>query len=130
MENYKYFSPATDPKIVGVDEKTMMMADRAREKSGIPWTITSGKRTPEANAADPNAAKKSAHLTGEALDIGCRDSHRLWSILFGLMNNGARRIGIYVTRCTDDPKKLRVTHVHFDTSPDLPQEVLWIEEEQ
>jgi hypothetical protein len=123
--SYKYFNVKDDPMIIGVDEKTMRLADAARERSGIPWTVTSGKRTPDQNAADANSVKDSAHLTGQALDIRCTDYHQFWAMVFGLMNTGARRMGIYFKTCSDNPTKLIPTHLHIDTDPDKPQEIFF-----
>jgi len=43
------------------------------------------------------------HTTGRAVDIACNDSISRYSILYGLLNSGISRIGIYSN------------HIHVDT---------------
>jgi hypothetical protein len=131
MTEYQYFNPTDDPLMTTVDSKTLRLIDDARGKSGVPWRITSAGRSRDQNNAQKDSVKDSAHLcdpeTGlcQAVDLDCRDNHRLWCMIFGLMNQGARRIGVYFTRCEDDPNKLIPRHIHVDTDPDKPQEVLF-----
>lgn len=131
----KHFNPKDDPLMLTVDGKTMRLVDDARDKAGVPFRITSGGRTAKNNAAQKDSVKDSAHLidpkTGvcEAVDLDCRDSHRLWCMIFGLMNVGARRIGIYVVRDTRNPNRLIPRHIHVDTDANKPQEVLFLSEE-
>ena len=44
MSNYKYFR---DEEIKNLDLEFVAMLDKARHVSGVPYTITSGYRTPE-----------------------------------------------------------------------------------
>ena len=126
----KYFSKEADPLIEGLEGSILRLIDDARGKAGVPFRITSGRRSPDSNSGQKDSVKNSAHLTGRAVDLDCRDSHRLWCMIFGLMNVGARRIGVYVTRCEDNPNRLIPRHIHVDDDPDKPQEVLFLQMEQ
>lgn len=69
------------------------MADIGRGYSGIPWKITSGFRTPEYNK-NIGGAVNSDHLTGDAIDVLCRNDEERWKIIDGAMKAGFRRFGI------------------------------------
>lgn len=81
---YKYFSQSEVNKYQ-LEPKLWELLDKAREISGVPYLITSGRRTTEHNAAI-GGAKNSAHLTGLAVDIACNNSTARAKILWGLMN--------------------------------------------
>lgn len=137
MSNWHYFTEKDDPLIIGLQPELVSMLDVARGKSGIPFVISCGLRTPEKNASLKGAVSDSAHLPDEnglsrAVDLVCEDAHQLWSILFGLYMAGFRRIGIYYTVCQDNPNKLIPRHIHVDIATDMnhPLEVLWSSREQ
>lgn len=131
----KYFNPKEDPLIIGVGDDLMAMLDMARGRSGIPYTLTCGLRTPDKNAGLKGAVCDSAHLPDamgfcHAVDLACPDDHSLFCIVFGLLMAGFRRIGIYVTRCDSDPMKLIPRHIHVDDDMTKPLDVIWVLIEQ
>lgn len=132
---FKHFNTKDDPLIVGVADSTMSRTDDAREFAGVPFEITCGCRTPEHNAVLKGAVADSAHLAGpdgfcHALDLKCEDDHVLFCMLLGIIKAGFHRIGIYVTKCVDNPNRLIPRHLHIDDDPTKPPEVVWILMEQ
>ncbi len=134
--NWKWFNEKEDPKIVGVEPEMISKADFARSKSGIPFIVTSGLRNIEENIK-VKGGLKSSHLPNAnglamGMDFACSNDHELWSMLFGLYMAGFRRMGIYFTRCSNNPTKLIPTHIHADImdDPAHPIEILWSELEQ
>lgn len=85
----------------------------ARTEARVPFVITSGSRCAKHNK-DVGGTEESDHLTGEAVDIECPDSHTRWRIVFAAMNCGFRRIG------------LGEDFVHIGDKWTNPQEVLWL----
>lgn len=81
-----------------MDESFLMRLDRARERAGIPFVISSGYRSPEhqeaLRAKGYKVSAKSAHMKGMAADIVCHTSHDRWIILQALLREGFSRIGI------------------------------------
>lgn len=110
---YKYF---TATEVRGLKPELVKLLDKAREEAGVPFVITSGLRTVVQNAM-AGGAEKSAHLTGEAVDLKALTSESKFKILKALLNAGVTRIGLY-------PK-----HIHCDISKDNPQNVAWISNE-
>lgn len=134
---WKHFSPELDPLIKGLEPDLIAMLDVARDRSGIPFLISSGLRTPSENERLSGAASRSAHLPdinglSMAVDLVCDDDHSLWSMLFGLYVAGFRRMGIYFTVCKDNLKKLNPRHIHVDiaSDPAHPLEVIWCQMEE
>lgn len=80
--------------------------DLARDYAGVPFTITSGYRTPEHNR-EVGGVKTSSHIKGYAADIACTDPYTRLRILRGLFAAGFNRIGIAHTfiHCDVDPDK-------------------------
>jgi len=105
----------TEDEVRGLDYEFIVLLDRARHISNVPYIITSSVRTPEHNEA-VGGVKKSAHLRGFAVDLKCGDSKARYRIIKGLINVGFCRIGAYPH------------HVHVDHDFDLPQEVFWLGE--
>lgn len=124
--SWNYFNDQSDPLIVGVDPEVTSMLDVARHRSGCAYVITDGKRT-GAGAQDRNAVNNSAHLSGLAYDIRCRDSRTLWKMLDGLFFAGFKRIGVYFKLVNGKPVP---THIHVDKDLTKDQEVLWLTVEQ
>lgn len=122
---FKYFSPTTDPLMVGVKDNVMSMLDSARDISQVPYVITCGLRTPEQNCKLKGAVADSAHETGLALDLACQDDHQLFKMLEGLIHAGFTRIGIYLARDPADATKFVPRHLHVDADLTKPQEVTW-----
>ena len=129
MIELKHFNEIDDPLIKGLQDSILKLIDAARDKSGTPFVITSGLRTQAANDAQKDSVKNSAHLAGLAVDLRCSTDNELWSMLFGILNVGARRIGIYFKE-SDTPGKLRPTHIHVDTATDRAQEIIFSQMEE
>lgn len=89
------------------------MLDRARGLAKVPFSITSGYRSPEQNR-EAGGVWDSAHTHGLAVDLGCFDSRARLRMVSGLVMAGFVRIGLY-TR-----------HLHCDIDDTLPQDVLWL----
>ena len=101
-------APGVEP-----DEALVLMLDDAREIAGIPFHITSALRSREDNLR-VGGARDSAHLTGHAVDLRAPTSRIRSQMLRALLAVGFNRIGIYPG------------HIHVDTSPGLPQDVVWL----
>ena len=94
-----------------MDADFLAMLDDARSIAGIPFTITSGVRTPSWNArvggVQPSLKSKgSSHLFGYAADIACNNSADREIILAAVIKAGFRRVGI------------ANTFIHIDNDPD------------
>ena len=102
MPTYKYFSPTTDPLMIGVSPVLMHIADTARGIAGVPFEITSGLRSPSQNTA-VGGTSNSSHLSGLALDLACSDDATRTKMLTGLLTCGS-------------PLFLEIapTHLHID----------------
>lgn len=50
-------------------QRTAELGEAMRAAAGVRFVKVSGYRSPEKNAATPNASKTSQHLTGEAMDF-------------------------------------------------------------
>jgi hypothetical protein len=106
----KYF---TDAEVAGLDHRLVARLDRARGYAGVPFEITSGKRTEEENAA-AGGVKNSAHVRGLAVDLRCPGSGARYFMLKGLLAAGFDRIGVYDL------------HFHVDIDEALPARVCWV----
>lgn len=108
--SYKFFS---DEESKGLDAELMSKLDTARAVAGVPFKITSGLRSCDANTA-ALGVENSAHLSGKAVDLAVEDGAQRFLIVKGLLAAGFVRVGAYDR------------HVHCDVSPTLPQNVLWV----
>lgn len=123
ISNYKYFS---DGEVEGLDKELCARLDMARDKAGVPFRITSGKRTPEQNARLTGAVSDSAHLTGLAVDLATGDDHTKNRMMYGLISSGlADRIGEYFSVDPTNPNRLIPHHLHIDIDTTKPQQVTW-----
>lgn len=123
MGPWKHFNLQDDPLIVGLDNELMAMLDMAREKAGVVFTITSGKRTPENNQGLSGAVGDSSHLTGNAVDLEVGgDDHVFDRMEFGLRAAGFVRLGLYFKL---EGTKLVPHHIHADNDSTKPQQVTW-----
>lgn len=112
MAKYKYF---TDEEVLGLKDELALKLDQMRFHAGIPIIITCGIRTPDGNN-QIGGVHDSAHLTGEAADIHCADSHSRLKLISSAIMVGFVRIG-------DETH-----HIHVDISKTLPQNVMWVGE--
>ena len=101
-----------------MDADFLAMLDDARGIAGIPFTITSGVRTPSWNArvggVQPSLKSKgSSHLFGYAADIAAPSSRQKYVIVKSLIQAGFTRIGI------------GNTFIHVDNDPDKDPDVIW-----
>lgn len=108
--SYLYF---TDQELKGLDPALCKMLDLARGDAGVPFTITSGLRTPKQNDSLDSSVKDSAHLTGHAVDLVCEASDDRYKMIVALLFYGFKRIGIYAA------------HIHADNDLTKPQGVIW-----
>jgi zinc D-Ala-D-Ala carboxypeptidase len=107
---YKYFS---DDEIVGLEPALVEKLDAARGFAGIPFIITSGKRSEDDNESCQGAGD-SSHLRGLAVDLACRGSRTRFYMLPALLLAGFNRIGIYDG------------HIHVDIDDTKDDDVMWI----
>lgn len=111
--NYSEFdSPDKPGSGKNMQDITLKKLDRARERAGIPFYITSGYRTPAHNQV-VGGASNSAHLRGYAVDIAVKGSRERYLIIEALINEGFHRIGI------------GEKFVHADNDPGLDPRVIW-----
>lgn len=127
---FKYFHPETDPKIIGLDERLLVMLDSAREAAGVPFVVTSGKRTPDQNGVLKGAVSDSSHLSGLAVDLYVPDASAYFQMLRGLYKAGFRRFGHYFTVDQKDPNNFVPRHLHVDIDQSKPQDCAWCKKEQ
>jgi len=122
QQKYTFFK---DSEVVGLDEEFARKLDLARKFANIPFEITSGFRSPEANQSTPGAVHDSAHLSGHAVDLRASNDHEIYLILAAGLSVGITRFGIYV-----DGNNVP-THVHLDDMRDDAHvgEVIWIRKE-
>lgn len=91
----KYF---TDKEVKGLKPWLVVMLDAARGmpeiiRLGITFVILSGLRSVEQNAA-AGGAPKSAHLSGEAVDLKCTDPFVRFQMIEALRAAGFVRIEV------------------------------------
>lgn len=108
--SYKFFS---DDEVKGLDPELCSKLDTARAVAGIPFKITSGLRSCDANTA-AMGVEGSSHISGKAVDLAVEDGADRFLIVRGLLAAGFVRIGAYDR------------HVHADVDASKPQNVLWV----
>jgi hypothetical protein len=118
-ESLKYFSPSKDPKInwAECDKEAMSMLDMARHSAGIPFIITSHKRSISHDLQLAGFAGAHTEQPCSAFDILARNDTERFLITKALLGVGFKRIGI----------NAKNGHIHVDNSKRLPNQVLWIE---
>lgn len=113
MSNFKYFKPE---EIEGLDPELVAKLDTARHVAGIPFVITSGRRTVDENEK-ATGIDRSAHIKGLAVDLRLEDkpeSYSRYLLVNALLSAGFKRIGIYDH------------HIHVDIDNTLPTPRIWI----
>lgn len=106
---YQFFK---EDEVKGLMIQFVMLLDAARAKAGIPFIISSGFRTPEANKK-AGGAENSAHLRGMAVDLVVNSPADRFKIHEALRDIGFHRIGHYEK------------HIHVDGDNTLPPNMLW-----
>ncbi|MGI9118427.1 MAG: D-Ala-D-Ala carboxypeptidase family metallohydrolase [Minisyncoccia bacterium] len=111
-QTYRYFK---DSEIIGLKPELVALLDKARGISGVPFSISSGLRTPVQNEL-AGGVENSAHLLGKAVDIHCPSSINRLKMVKALLDVGFTRIGIGKD----------FVHVDIGNSSDnLPENVMW-----
>jgi hypothetical protein len=125
MTDYIGYSPTyfKESEIDGLKPEIVWYADKIREKTGAPMTITSGLRVTGGGA----------HEQGAAIDCRSGSSLRHYALMKASMELGIRRVGVYVKPfdCPHCSKlitsvKFEYGHFHFDRAQGLPNDVLWV----
>lgn len=109
MAKWRYF---LEKEVEGLEPEFVSLLDMARHQAGIPFLITSGKRSTDQNER-AMGVDGSAHIKGLAVDIRCNNSGDRYKMLKALLGVGIKRIGVYNA------------HLHCDMDPEKPQEVIW-----
>lgn len=120
QKRWTYFE---ESEVEGLDHEFVALLDKARHIAGVPFIITSGLRTLQANQSLTGAAKDSAHLRGLAVDLRVRTSNEVFRIIQAAIAMGICRIGVYVA------PDMTFRHLHLDSDKTLPQEVMWMKQE-
>lgn len=97
-----------------MDPWLLQLIDRARERAGVPFVITSGYRCPTHNR-NVGGVADSAHVYGLAVDIRTATSQARFAVVKALLSLSARRIGI----------SFKGNFVHVDVDEGKPQDVIW-----
>lgn len=114
LTGYKRMSQFfSDIEVEGLDPELVSKLDTARRVAGIPFVITSGKRSCAANTA-ALGVEGSSHLSGLAVDLRVTSGSDRFLIVKGLLAAGFDRIGAYDK------------HVHADLDRTKPANVLWV----
>lgn len=115
---YKYF-PAWELQCphcheLGMNPTFMAKLITARERAGIPFSLTSAYRCPDYNRSDAvGGTEGSSHTIGRGVDIKCIGNRQRWTVLNALLSVGFNRIGIYEK------------HIHVDDDPTKDPDVVW-----
>lgn len=106
----RFFEPE---EVKGLKPELVALLDEARDLADVPFRITSGYRSPLANAT-AGGVSESSHTTGEAVDLAVASSGDRLRMLAALFKVGFTRVGVYDR------------HIHVDISRTLPQNVCWV----
>ena len=118
MKTARYFKDAEFKRctpscsIEDMDQSTLDMLDRLREKTGIPLKLNCAYRS-KAHDIKMGRSGNSSHTKGKGVDIACNASDTRFKILSAAYALGIRRIGI------------GKTFIHIDNDTSLPQDVVW-----
>lgn len=114
---WNYFKPE---EVAGLETEVVAKLDAARHKAGVPFRITSTRRTPEQNLA-VGGVPDSAHTKGLAADLAVPDSRSLFKMVSALLEVGFQRLVIGI-RIQDG--KVVYHNLHCDLDSSLPHPVL------
>lgn len=95
-----------------MQQSTLDLLVKCRQKAGVPFVITSGFRTTLHNKK-VGGVNGSSHTKGYAVDIRCRNSADRFKIVLSAFNVGFKRVGV------------SGNFIHLDNDPSKKQEVLW-----
>ena len=95
-----------------MDQDFLDLLDKARERAGVPFRITSGYRSKQHNK-DVGGVKNSSHRYGLAADISCVNSDRRFLIIEALLYVGFTRIGV------------ADTFIHVDLDTNKQHNLIW-----
>jgi zinc D-Ala-D-Ala carboxypeptidase len=112
---WRYFSLF---EVEGLDTELVAKLDQARHTAGVPFIITSGKRSSSENER-VMGVESSAHIKGKAVDLRSHSSGTHFAIVRGAILAGFTRVGIY----HDDQNN--PTHIHLDIDEEKPANVMW-----
>jgi uncharacterized protein YcbK (DUF882 family) len=121
VAKYRYFK---DSEVEGLVHDFVKKLDDARGMAGIPFVITSGKRTKAKNASVIGAVANSAHLKGLAVDLRVRSTREVALILDACYEAGIKRRGIYVNEF------MHPIHLHVDDDSEKVSPVIFIKREE
>lgn len=110
-EEFKACSPSCTKEQCNPD--SLLRLDRARSISGVPFVLSSAYRSRSWELSKGRSGN-GAHTEGRAFDVLCNTSRERWSIVFGALSAGFKRIGI------------AKTFIHLDDSPNLPSPCIWL----
>lgn len=105
-----YFKPE---EVEGLSPELVDKLNSARHVAGVPFVITSGKRSPSDNER-AMGVEGSSHISGLAVDLRVEDGASRFAIVKGLLAAGFVRIGAYDK------------HVHADLDATKHQFVMWV----
>lgn len=129
MSNYSYFNDKEIAMWQLVPELWAML-DMARGKAGVPFVISSGRRSADGNSVLAGAVADSSHLSGLGVDLFVQDDNAYCLMLKGLYAAGFRRFGHYFNLDAGDPNHFIPRHIHVDIDQSKPQDCAWVKREQ
>lgn len=113
VSTWRYFK---DSEVIGLEPELVSKLDSARHIAGVPFVITSGRRTVDENEK-ATGVDRSAHIKGLAVDLRLPDSPESLArflMVNALLQAGFKRVGVYDH------------HLHCDIDNSLPTPRMWI----
>ncbi len=117
--SWRHFDSTTDPLMKGLSPELMDLLDDGRERSGVPFYLTSGRRSIEENM-NAGGIRDSAHVLGLAADLRVDTPTDLWKMVKGLQDSGAKRLVIGVRIYPDGTVEYFNLHVDIDYTRPTP----------
>lgn len=117
MNQLNYFKAE---EVEGLEPEVATKLDQARHIAGVPFVITSRRRTVDQNAA-VGGVPDSAHVKGLAVDLAVPNSGALFQMINGALQAGFRRVVIGIR--IEDGKAV-YHNLHLDLDGSLPTPVL------